>query len=148
MDPIGASGDWEWHGYEGSVLAPAGLRCVSGGGHWGGGQFIGSRDHALMGQLVLDGGVWEGRRVVPAEWLQTMLSPSPCNDQYGMLWWLNGGAQKLFPSAPRDSVFALGAGRSLVWIVPSLALVVVLRWIAKDGTDGMMGAVMNALVRP
>ena len=148
MDPIGASTDWEWHGYEGATLDAGGrsLRCVSGGGHWGGGQFIGSRDHARMGQLVLQGGVWEGRRIVPEAWVRTMMEPSRCNDQYGLLWWLNSGAQPLFPSAPRDSVFALGAGRSLVWIVPGLDLVAVLRWIDRDSTDGMFGAIMQALV--
>ena len=147
MDPLGASAAWEWHGYEGSVLDPGGraLRCVSGGGHWGGGQFIGSRDHARMGQLVLDGGVWAGRQIVPAAWLRTMLAPSPCNDQYGLLWWLNSGAVPLFPSAPKDSVFALGAGRSLVWIASSLELVMVVRWIDRDGADGLFGAVMAAL---
>jgi CubicO group peptidase (beta-lactamase class C family) len=147
MDPIGASSDWEWHGYEGATLNVDGraLRCVSGGGHWGGGQFIGSRDHARMGQLVLQGGVWEGRRIVPEAWVRTMMEPSRCNDQYGLLWWLNSGAQKLFPSAPRDSVFALGAGRSLVWIAPALDMVTVLRWIDRDSTDGMFGAIMQAL---
>ena len=147
MDPVGASAEWEWHGYAGAVLDPGGraLHCVSGGGHWGGGQFIGSRDHARMGQLVLDGGRWAGRQVVPAEWVRTMLTPSPCNDQYGLLWWLNSGAQPLFPSAPADSVFALGAGRSLVWIAPSLELVTVVRWVDRDGADGMFGAVMAAL---
>ena len=33
MDPIGASPDWEWHGYDDAVLEPGALRCVSGGGH-------------------------------------------------------------------------------------------------------------------
>ena len=144
MDPIGASTEWEWHGYEGAVLD--GLRCVSGGGHWGGGQFIGSRDHALMGQLVLNGGAWQGRQIVSAAWVRAMLAPSPCNDQYGLLWWLNGGAAPLFAAAPRDSVFALGAGRSLVWLAPGLDLVVVLRWIDRDGADGVFGAVMAALL--
>ena len=143
MDPIGASSDWEWHGYEGAVLD--GHRCVSGGGHWGGGQFIGSRDHARLGQLVLQDGMWATRRVLPAGLVGTLTAASPCNDQYGMMWWLNGGATKLFASAPAESVFALGAGRSLIWIVPSLELVAVLRWIERDATDGMLGAIMAAL---
>lgn len=149
MDPIGASADWEWHGYEGSVLDPGGraLRCVSGGGHWGGGQFIGSRDHARMGQLVLQDGLWAGRRILPEGMMKPLLAPSPRNDQYGMLWWLNGGKQPLFPSAPADSVFALGAGRSLIWIAPAQDMVVVLRWIDRDATDGMLGAILAAMAR-
>ena len=148
MDPIGASAAWEWHGYTGSVLEPGGraLRCVSGGGHWGGGQFIGSRDHARMGQLVLQDGVWAGRRVLPEGLMRPLLEPSACNDQYGMLWWLNSGAKPLFASAPADSVFALGAGRSLIWIAPSLGIVAVLRWVERDATDGLLGAIAAAIV--
>src|ERR1700756_3529442 len=41
MDPIGASADWEWHGYRNSYIEIDGRRVqsVSGGGHWGGGVF-------------------------------------------------------------------------------------------------------------
>ncbi len=87
---------------------------------------------------------WAGRQLIPQSWIDTMLEPSPRNDQYGLLWWLNSGAQPLFPSAPRDSVFALGAGRSLIWIAPSLDLVAVLRWIDRDHTDGLLGALSGA----
>jgi hypothetical protein len=89
--------------------------------------------------------MWAGRRVLPDGMLQPLLAPSSCNDQYGMLWWLNSGHQPLFPSAPADSVFALGAGRSLVWIAPSVEVVAVIRWIDRDSTDGMLGALMAAL---
>lgn len=145
MDPIGASDTWEWHGYDGAILEPGGLRCVSGGGHWGGGQFIATTDHAKLGQLVLQNGVWNGNQILPPTLLPTLLAPSPCNDQYGMLWWLNGGKQPLFASAPTDSVFALGAGRSLIWIAPSLALVAVVRWIDRDATDGLLAAILAGL---
>ncbi len=147
MDPIGASTAWEWHGYEGSAIELGGqtVRCVSGGGHWGGGQFIGSRDHARIGQLVLQDGVWAGQRILPAGLVATLTAPSPCNDQYGMLWWLKSGRDALFPAAPRDSFFALGAGRSLIWVAPGLDLVAVLRWIERDHTDGMLGAILAAL---
>ena len=143
MDPIGASRAWEWHGYEGAVLD--GLPCVSGGGHWGGGQFIGSRDHALFGQFVLQDGVWDGQRILPGGWVRAMLTPSVCNPQYGLFWWLNGGSRPLYPSAPADSIFALGAGASLIWIAPTLELVVVLRWIDRGSVDGMFGAVLAAM---
>ena len=145
MDPIGASAEWEWHGYRDAVLEGRALRCVSGGGHWGGGMFIGSRDHARMGLLALHGGVWHGRRIVSAAWMRTMLTPSPRNPQYGLLWWLNGGSQPLYPAAPADSVFALGAGQSFVWIAPSLDLVVVARWINRDSTNGFLAAVRAAM---
>ena len=149
MTPIGASPNWEWHGYDGATLDLAGgpTRTVSGGGHLGGGMFIGSRDHALMGQLMLRDGVWNGRRVLPAGWVERMMTPSPCNPRYGLLWWLNRGDTPRFPGATGDSVFALGAGANLVWIAPSLDLVAVLRWIDGAAVDGLLQRINAAIAR-
>ena len=147
MDPIGASPDWEWHGYaEADVMVDGRpVPAVSGGGHWGGGLFIGSRDHARVGALVLADGAWEGRQVLPAGWAREMTAPSPLNPHYGLFWWLNGGAVRRFPSAPADSAFALGAGTSLIWLAPRLDLVVVLRWIDGASVDAMLGRIVAAL---
>ena len=51
MDPIGASNTWRWNGYRNSMVWIDGveMQSVSGGGHWGGGFFISSRDHARLG---------------------------------------------------------------------------------------------------
>jgi CubicO group peptidase (beta-lactamase class C family) len=147
MDPIGASADWEWHGYRDAFvqIGDRPIRSVSGGGHWGGGMFIGSRDHARMGLLILRDGVWGDRRILPSGWVRAMLTPSPRNDQYGLMWWLNGGAHRRYPSATADSVFALGAGVNLVWIAPALDLVVVARWIDRPHMDAFIGKVREAL---
>jgi CubicO group peptidase (beta-lactamase class C family) len=147
MDPIGASTDWEWHGYRDAFVEKDGqkLRSVSGGGHWGGGMFIASRDHARMGLLVQREGDWGGRRIVPAEWVRAMLTPSAHNNQYGLMWWLNGGPTVRYPSATPRSVFALGAGVSLVWIEPGLDLIMVARWIDRARVDGLLGKMMAAL---
>ena len=147
MDPIGASADWEWHGYRNSFVEIGGqpIRSVSGGGHWGGGMFIGSRDHARMGLLMLRDGLWGDRRILPAGWVRAMLTPSPRNDQYGLMWWLNAGPEIRCPSATADSVFALGAGVNVVWIAPELDLVVVARWIDRTRMDAFFGKVRMAL---
>ncbi|HEV2675946.1 MAG TPA: serine hydrolase [Aliidongia sp.] len=146
MDPIGASADWEWHGYSDAFVDLDGkrLRSVSGGGHWGGGMFIGSRDHARMGLLMARDGLWGERRILPAGWVQAMLTPSPHNDQYGLMWWLNGGPDVRYPSATADSVFALGAGANVVWVSRELDLVLVARWIDRAGMDGLFGKVREA----
>ncbi|MEJ1979002.1 MAG: serine hydrolase [Acetobacteraceae bacterium] len=145
MDPVGASQDWEWHGYETAFVEAGGhrIRSVSGGGHWGGGMFIGTRDHARMGLLMQRGGTWGERSLLSAGWIQAMFAPSPRNDQYGLLWWLAPS----FPSATPDSVFARGAGVSLLWIVPSLDLVTVIRWIDGKQVDGFLGKVLASLRR-
>jgi CubicO group peptidase (beta-lactamase class C family) len=148
MDPIGASAGWQWHGYRTSWTEVAGrhVQSVSGGSHWGGGMFISARDHARFGLLIARSGAWQGRQLIPSDWVKAMLSPSPSNDNYGYLWWLNRGAAR-HPSAPASSVFALGAGSNIIWIDPEHDLVSVLRWIDKTAVDGFLGRLLAAIRR-
>lgn len=146
MDPIGASGDWEWHGYRNSAVTIDGreIVSVSGGGHWGGGLFIGSRDHARFGLLFQRGGRWDGRQLISPAWIDEATAPCPVNPEYGFMWWLNTGRSR-FPSAPESSFFALGAGYNVIWIDPKLDLVAVVRWIDKAAVDGFCARVMAAI---
>jgi CubicO group peptidase (beta-lactamase class C family) len=146
MDPIGASKDWQWHGYRTSWTEVAGQRVqsVSGGAHWGGGMFIGARDQARLGLLVARRGRWSDRQILPETWVENMLSPSPTNPSYGYLWWLNKGGAR-YPSAPASSVFALGAGNNMIWIDPEHDLVTVLRWIDKAAVGGFLSRLMAAV---
>lgn len=127
MAPIGASPDWEWLGYDNADVGIDGrtMRSVPGGGHWGGGLFIGARDHARLGLLVAREGNWGGRQLIPAGWIRAMLSPSPTKADYGYLWWLK----------PDGAVAALGAGSNHIWIDAGRELVVVLRWIENAAAD-------------
>jgi len=145
MDPIGASRDWEWHGYRNSHVQIDGQRMqsVSGGSHWGGGVFIHARDQARIG-LLLRGGTWNGRRILSEDWIARMRVPCPLYPQYGYLWWLNTG-RALYPSASEASYFASGAGGNLTWIDPDNDIVAVLRWIDPAARDGFMRLVMDAV---
>lgn len=146
MAPIGASPDWQWHGYETSWVEVGGrqVQSVSGGGHWGGGVFIHAEDQARIGLLALRQGEWGGRQLVPAEWIAECRKPCALNPQYGLLWWLNTGRDK-WPSASAESVCFVGAGGNFTWIDPAHDLVAVLRWIDPQRLDGFMAAVMAAL---
>jgi CubicO group peptidase (beta-lactamase class C family) len=146
MDPIGASDGWQWHGYSTSWVELNGRRMqsVSGGGHWGGGMFISAHDHARLGLLVSRRGRWGDRQILPAAWIDRMLSPSPTNESYGYLWWLNRGPSR-YPSAPASSVFAKGAGSNLIWIEPEHDLVVVLRWINQTSVDRFISLLLSAV---
>ena len=148
MDPIGASSTWQWHGYRTSWTDVAGrpVQSVSGGSHWGGGMFISARDHARFGLLIARGGAWQDRQLIPSAWVEAMLSPSPTNEGYGYLWWLNRGRAR-HPSAPTSSVFALGAGSNIIWIDPEHDLVSVLRWIDKAAVDGFLARLLAAIGR-
>jgi hypothetical protein len=146
MGPIGASKDWEWHGYSTSWTEVGGKRVqsVSGGAHWGGGMFISARDHARLGLLVARRGRWGNRQVLPAAWIDQMLSPSPVHEGYGFLWWLNRGSARN-RNVPESCVSAMGAGTNLIWIDPDHDLVVVLRWIDKTAVNGFQTRLLGAL---
>ena len=148
MEPLGASGTWEWHGYRNSYVTIDGLRMqsVSGGGHWGGGVWISTRDHARFGYLHLRRGLWGGRRLLSEGWLDLATTPCEVNPVYGCLWWLNTERRHL-PSAPETSSFALGAGQNAVWVDPDHDLVAVVRWIAPEALDGFIRRVLAAVRR-
>lgn len=145
MEPIGASNDWQWHGYRNSYVELDGTRMqsVSGGAHWGGGLFIPTRDHARIGLLMQYGGRWSNQQLLSADWIRQCLTPCDLNPSYGFLWWLNGDGVHC-ATAPRSSYFALGVGRNLIWVDTECNLVVVVRWLERDAFDGFAEIVMQA----
>ena len=97
-----------------------------------------ARDLARFGNMVLNKGTLAGHHVLRPESLTELLIPSQnFNRAYGLLWWLNG--QKpillpleeepldsvLIPSAPSDTIAALGALGQFCLISPSCQTVVV-----------------------
>ncbi len=146
MDPIGASGHWQWHAYRNGVVEIEGrpMACVPGGSHWGGGIWIDSYDHARFALLIQRQGRWGDRELLPASWIQALRTPCPIRPDYGFLWWLNTDGA-VYPSAPTTSLFTRGAGSHVIWIDPALELIMVARWIDKESVDDLIGAVMAAL---
>lgn len=147
MDPIGASDTWEWHGYDNSWLEMDGrtIQSVSGGAHWGGGLWISALDHARVGQLMLNKGMWNGKRILSAAWIKACITPCPIAPGYGYLWWLNSQDNKMIPAASNSVFFALGVGSQLLYIDPDNDLVIVVRWIEKDSIDGFVERVLASL---
>jgi CubicO group peptidase (beta-lactamase class C family) len=136
MDPIGASGDWRYLGYENSFVELGGRRMqsVTGGTRWGGGLWIGAEDQARFGLLFLRGGEWNGKRIVSKEWMKLALAPSPQKADYGFLWWLNPG-RRAWPALSEKSFAAVGYGSNTIWVDPARDLVVVWRWHAGNGSE-------------
>jgi CubicO group peptidase (beta-lactamase class C family) len=88
------------------------------------------QDMTRLGQLFLQGGHWEGKQVVPAEWVRQATSAQagatyqPPTDRpfeptnYGYLWWVT-----TVDGTP--SFYAWGLGGQLVQVVPARNLVMV-----------------------
>jgi CubicO group peptidase (beta-lactamase class C family) len=87
-------------------------------------------DLARLGDLVRLGGKWQGRQVVPADWIRDATKaqagdlfefpPSQAfqPDNYGYLWWID----KVGNDA---AAFAYGYGGQLIEVVPARRLVIV-----------------------
>ena len=132
MDPIDASNTWRWHGYENSwvLVDGAKMQSVSGGGHFGGGLFISTRDHARFGLLFLRRGAWNGERLFSEKWIDRLRTPAEAFPGYGYMWWLNTGKRAL-KDAPEHIYFATGTGGNFIVIDDQNDLVVVVRWMPR-----------------
>ena len=130
MDPIGASNTWRWYGYDESMQIIDGVevQSVSGGGHFGGGMFISSEDHARFGLLFLRDGIWGDERLISSDWIKKMRLPSENNSSYGYMWWLNRGQRK-WDGLSENIYYGYGFGGNYVVVVPDHDLVIIARWI-------------------
>lgn len=95
-------------------------------------------DWARIGMLLLHRGEVNGKRLVSAEWVARMITPSPISPRYGYQIWLGyedpllpesgGGSTGAIASEPflaRDTFMTWGRGQQHVFIVPSQQLVIV-----------------------
>jgi CubicO group peptidase (beta-lactamase class C family) len=147
MDPIGATSTWEWHGYRTSYVDLNGKRVqsVSGGGHWGGGVWASTRDHARFGLLHLRRGKWNGKQLLSEKWIDMATTPTDIRPVYGYMWWLNNDKGTTHTGATPKSFFARGAGGNTIWICPELDIVVVTRWLDTRVTNDFMKQVVAAV---
>jgi CubicO group peptidase (beta-lactamase class C family) len=130
MDPIGGSTTWRWYGYSTSWVNVDGVKVqsVSGGGHSGGGLFISTADMARFGLLFEQEGTWKGEQLISREWIEMATKPSPANERYGYLWWLNKG-DRAVKEAPPTVFNASGFGGNYIIVDQENDLVVVTRWL-------------------
>jgi len=114
-----------------NLFAPLGISRVGwqfqplGAAMTGGGLNLRSRDLLKLGQLYLNGGEWNGKRVVSADWVMRSTSPhanARKDIDYGYLWWL----QEFHADGRNFRSFGMyGTGGNKVYVLPDQQLVVV-----------------------
>lgn len=113
----------------------------------GAGTFIGSsygvcsaHDLLKFGQLFLNDGIWDGKRVLSSEWIKKAYTPNSAFSElrlnhrpmegYGMGWWLNtpiptAQLGKEIQQAPVDTFSAQGHYGQYLFVIPSKKLVII-----------------------
>jgi len=122
FQPLGIS-DASWQAdAQGNELGGTGLR-------------LRPRDLARIGYLFLHGGSWQGRQIVPAEWVRTAVTShvSVSESQgYGYQWWIES----------KGGFAAQGFGGQTLWVMPDLQLIVV----TTAGAPGEEGTLPRTLM--
>jgi CubicO group peptidase (beta-lactamase class C family) len=124
--PIGIARDsWSWtRDQHGNTLGFMGLQ-------------LRPSDYARLGHLMLERGVWRGRRLLADAYVTFATASTSNNPGYGWFWWVNSGTRFIGPTlssrpelagsfveaAPPDMYSAVGFGDQLIMVFPSLDLV-------------------------
>lgn len=84
------------------------------------GLYLRPRDFAKIGQMVLQGGVWEGTRIVSSSWLETSTAAHVDPDLHGL-----GFGYQWWTTERVGGFFAWGHGGQYLLVIPAQQLVVV-----------------------
>lgn len=115
-----------------TLFGPLGMESVQWGtdpqgiADGGNGISMTARDAARFGQLYLNGGVWNGEQIIPADWVResTSAQNNGAGDgtgAYGYSWWTRS-----FGDAGYETYYAFGAWGQYIFVVPELDLVTVI----------------------
>jgi CubicO group peptidase (beta-lactamase class C family) len=105
------------------------------------GLYMHTRDMARLGQLYLQQGAWNGRQLVPREWVERVFAPKTDMDlpgfRYADFWW----------SLPaRRAYMMMGFNRQLVMVMPDLNIVVAATGRSNYALDDLISLVQRAAV--
>jgi CubicO group peptidase (beta-lactamase class C family) len=132
FDPL-QFGAFEWHrDRRGDPIAASGLRLLP-------------RDLVKIGQLMLAGGAWDGREIVPGDWVKRVTTPVVSIDQersYGYQWYM-GDASVGTPPRSEHWFGGNGWGGQRLYAFPARDLVVVIHC----GNYGKPGREQATIVR-
>ena len=136
------------------------LNRPGGEAHQDAGLFSAPADWLNVAQLILDEGMWKGRRLVPRSWIAEMRRPSPTNPNFGFMYLGSPHApvrrmatdervtyvvKSAEPFLTQDVTYIDGYGGQRAYISPSRKLVVVrMGDVARDWDNTRL---VNAVLR-
>jgi CubicO group peptidase (beta-lactamase class C family) len=105
VEPEFLAADFAW------LRAPDGIHAGSFG------MKLRAIDMLKLGQLYLDKGKWQGKQLVPEDWIDQSTAADAPNG-YGYFWWIH-------PVQGQHGYSAVGGGGQVILVVPGRRLVVV-----------------------
>jgi CubicO group peptidase (beta-lactamase class C family) len=108
------------------------------------GLWLRPRDMAKIGQLMLNGGNWEGRQLISSEWIAASTVRQANHRDYGYYWL----------TSENVSFWASGKGGQLIWVYPEKQIVVVVTsdsfsksWLLSKGSyDYIFQEIYNSII--
>jgi CubicO group peptidase (beta-lactamase class C family) len=135
FDPL-EFGPAQWmDGSDGEPLSAAGLRVLP-------------RDLLKVGQLVLAGGAWNGRQIVPADWIKRVTTPAIAIERgysYGYHWYV-GAVIAGTPPRSHHWLGGIGWGGQCVSVLPTLDLVLAINCGNSDKSRLEQRRIISALL--
>ncbi len=114
------------------------------------GLHLSARDFARLGYLLLRGGVWQGKQIIPKWWIDLATrSSQSANLNYGFTFWVNTAGTR-WPHAPKDAYAMMGFATNRCFVVPSLDLVVVRTGFGPQPNgpvDEPLGSILGTIVK-
>jgi CubicO group peptidase (beta-lactamase class C family) len=102
---------------------------LHGNPYFGGGMYLSSKDMLKFGELYLNKGKWDSKRIISEEWAKSsfknyrVLENTKDKNGYGYLWWHN--TYQVYGKSI-EAIEARGAGGQYIFVIPSLKTVVVI----------------------
>ena len=118
-------------------LQPTGEPYFGGGAQWL------PRDFMKLGQVMLNGGTWNGNRIVSEEWVaeSTRVQVKIRDRGYGYQWWIN---EYPYRDGTVQAFFAAGNGGQIVMGIPELELLIT--FYGGNYSDAVMFRAQDVLI--
>jgi len=112
------------------------------------------RDMAKLGYLFLNNGTWQGKRIVPEDWVMESIYPHVKGEKdmvsgtgYGYQWW--SGPLKV-QDRDINTYYAAGHGGQYIVQIPDLDLIIITtsEWKENNAGDFRAGSIMENYIVP
>jgi CubicO group peptidase (beta-lactamase class C family) len=116
--------------------------------------YLRPRDMAKLGYLFLKNGTWQGKRIIPGDWVRESIYPHVKGEKdmvsgtgYGYQWW--SGALKV-KDRDINTYYAGGHGGQYIVLIPELDLIIVTtsEWKENNAGDFRAASIMENYIVP